>query len=83
MRSLLQGGLILQLGVLLKIVYETNSTDLIPDSLGQIRVAYSCKNSNLAKNVLGCRVECWERGPPWAASALAHFSDGRAKTGKP
>lgn len=38
----------------MKTVYETNSTDLIPDSLGQIKVAYSCKKktkTNLAQNV--------------------------------
>ena len=60
----------------MKTVYETNSTDLIPDSLGQIKVAYSGKKK---KNKFG--PECWERQSPWATSALAHLSDGLAKTG--
>lgn len=58
----------------MKTVYETNSTDLIPGSLGQMKVAYSC-----TKNTFG--QECWERESPWATSALAHLSDGLAKTG--
>ena len=58
----------------MKTFYETNSTDLIPHSLGQIKVAYSCKTIKFGQ-------ECWERQSPWATSATAHLSDGLAKTG--
>ena len=58
----------------MKTFYETNSTDLIPHSLGQIKVAYSCKTIKFGQ-------ECWERQSPWSTSATAHLSDGLAKTG--